>query len=334
MRSGLRVWAKGLLIGLLISTLVFGQVALYAQTTPTLNQTSSPQQVIPQLAQQAQVILPGHPQFADLLAKWQTHAAALGAAPQAFQAQPQGTPIPLAQGVTFVPFQGASNLNLVQIASGQLPAALLGLLQLPQGANLAGQPLPQSVAVGAMTGSLVLVLIDLTTGQVIAFIVCPASLIVTFTFFPVLVIVQVIIQLILFPTFAFPFPFFPWPFAFACPALPNALPVFVPVGSGAVLLTLTGAFELREGGATPFPPPSGQPSLLVKSLGPSLQYSLIAPGTLQLGFVGGSSTGRAKLPVNAPFRLLVQGGGKTACLQAQVVAFGFALQIVGTLHYN
>ena len=328
----LEVVARGLLIGLLSAALTFGpQTALLAQPTAP----SPPPSVIHQLAQQAQVVLPGHPQFGALLAQWQARAAALGlgATPQGLQAQPQATPIPLAQGATFVPFQGASEVNLAQVAQGQLPAALLGWLQLPPGARLAGQPLPPTVAVGAMHGSLVLVLIHVTTGQVIAFLVFPAAPIVAFTFFPALVIVQVVVQLIFLPAVGVPFPVFPWPWpvAFACPALPNALPVFAPVGSGAVLLTLPGAFELREGGPSPSP---SRPTLLVRSLGPALQFSLIAPGTLQLGFVGGSAAGQAKLPVGAPFRLLVQGGGKTACLQGTVSGWFFPAMITGTLYHN
>lgn len=300
-----------------------------AQAAAHPSQPMPPLQAVGQLAQQAQLVFPGDPRFEELHARWREQMPAV---PQALQAQPRGHPISLGRGITFFPFRSVESLDLRQIASGQIPAALLGVLQLPPGTKLGGHPLPPSVGVGAMHGSLVLVLFDLTTGTVIAFVLLPSSLILVFTFFPVLVVIQVLVHLIFVVPVGFPiFPFLP--VAFVCPALPNVLPVSVPVGSGVPLLSLPGAFEIREGSPSP-PPPTGLPALQIRSLGPAVQFSLLSAGGLQLGFLGGGATGTVRLPLGTPFRLLVQGGGKTACLQAVVLAFGFALQILGTIAHN
>jgi hypothetical protein len=291
------------------------------------------QQTVAVLAQQTQTILPTDPRFPALLTQFSARIGLSGPAlTGAFVSQ--GLAVPLGNGMSHTPLVSAEGLDVRQIASGQIPAALLGILTVPQGATLAGVALPQRVGVAAMTGSLVLVLIDLATGNVLAFLIVPEALILTFAFFPVFVVFQVIVQLVFIPTIFFPFPIFPiFPIFLACPALPNVAPITVAVGSGATLVTVQNGgnpvFQIREGLLL-----DPQPSLRIVSFGASLQYTLLSAGSLTFGFVGGGSTGRARLPLGIPFRLLVQGGGKTACLQAAVISFGFGLLISGTVAFN
>jgi hypothetical protein len=319
-----------------VSAVVLSLLLVYLTLSPALlikAQGQQPsQETVVLLAQQAQVIRPGDPRFSGLSTQFAARMGLSGhALAAAFLSGPLGSATQLGNGIVYYPLLSSQGLDMRLIAGGQQQTALLGILHLPQGATLAGGALPQRVGVAAMAGSLVLVLIDLTTGQIIAFISLPAALILAFFFFPVLIVIQVVVQLIFIPVIGFPFPIFP--IFLACPALPNMLPVHVTVGSGALLLSLPGAFELREGDISPFPAP-GQPTISVRSLGPSVQYSLLSPGTLQLGFIGGGATAKAELPISTPFRLLVQGGGKTACMQAVVIPFGFTLIISGTISYD
>jgi len=301
-------------------------VALGQSQTPT-------QQTVVVLAQQTQVILPGNPQFNALLSQFIARMGLSGPGlASAFLTGSPGTATSMGNGITFNSLASAEGLNMTLIANGQVQAALLGTLTVPSGATLAGIALPQRVGVAAMAGSLILVLIDLSSGNVLAFLILPSSLILTFVLFPVSVVVQVIVQFLFIPTILFPF--FPiFPVFLACPALPNTAPVSVSVGSGATLVTVNNGgnpvFQINEG--TLLDP---QPSLRIVSFGASLQYTLLSTVNLSFGFIGGSSTGRARLPIGVPFRLLVQGGGKTACLQAAVISFGFSLVISGTVAFN
>jgi len=316
-----------------ISAFLLSALLVYMTIGPALMvraQGEPSQQTVVLLAQQAQIVRPGDPRFPQLLSKFTSQVGMSGQAlAAAFLAEPLAQATQMGNGIIYYPLVSSQGMDMRLIASGQQQAALLGILEVPQGATLAGGALPQRLGIAAMAGSLIIVLIDLNTGQVIAFIILPAAIILAFLFFPVLIVIQVVVQLIFIPVIGFPFPIFP--IFLACPTLPNSMPISVAVGSGAPLLSLAGAFELRDGGFFGLPM---QPTLIIRSLGPALQYSLLSPGSLQLGFIGGGSLGRAALPVGVPFRLLVQGGGKTACLQAAVLSFFFTLQIVGTIFYN
>ncbi len=345
--------AKGLLIGVLSAALVFGgpfgpgslfpQMAIAQTPQPSQPpaQAGLPpeaQQVGQWLAQHARVIWPGDPQFALLHARWTQLVGAQGLAPQGLQAQPTGQPIALGSA-TFTPFAEAAQLNLSQLAQ-QGRAVLLGTLQLPAGAQLQGHPLPQQLVLGAMPGSLVIVILDPSAGTVIAFIWLPSFVLLWWPFFPPIYCVYLILYWVFLVVPGpgpgpgpWPWPWWPWPLpapGLGCPALPSNVPGTVSVGSGATLISLTGAFALREGGLDFM----GRPTILVQSLGPSLTFSSVSAGFVQWGAVGGSSTGRAKLPTSGPFRLLVQGGGKTACLQGTVSGWFFPAMITGTLYHN
>lgn len=313
----------------LLTVVVLSALLVFLTIQPDLLVAQAPQepnqQTVTLLAQQAQVILPTDPRFNGLLMQFSSRIGLSGPGlANAFLTSPQASPVSLGNGIVYYPLVSAQNLNMTQVANGQIQATLMGVMTVPQGATLGGTTLPQRLGVAAMTGSFVVVLIDLSTGAIIAFLILPDTLILSFLFFPAIIIIQVIVQLIFIPIF--PFIFFP--FFLACPALPNVLPVNVPVGSGAILVT-NPAFQIQEGGLFIM-----QPNLLIKSFGPSLQFTLMSVGSLQIGFIGGGSTGRARLPIGIPFRLLVQGGGKTACLQAAVISYLFGMVITGTLAYN
>jgi hypothetical protein len=284
--------------------------------------------VVQQLIQQAAVIRPSDPSFAALqqqfIVRVGLSSPALAAA---FQNSPHGQLQDYSGGMTYSPLAANQALDMKSVATGQMQSALLGVLQVPAGAHMGSISLPAQLGVAVMAGSFVVVLIDLTSGQIIAFILLPVSPILAVVFFPAFSVIQVVIGLILTtPTILFPFPI---PIPFACPGLPIIQPFNVQVGSGLPLVTVTNGsqplFQVSDGGLA---------QLRVTSFGPSLNFSLMGAGIFSFGILIGAGSSQVQIPFATAFRLLVQGGGKTACIQAIAFSFGFGAMLTGTAAHN
>jgi hypothetical protein len=101
----------------------------------------------------------------------------------------------------------------------------------------------------------------------------------------------------------------------ACSGLPIQFPFTVAIGSGAPIVSLPGVMQIKDAGFF-------FNALQIQSLGPALSFQRFTSfGSFTFGFIGSFST--ATLPYSSlgTFVLLVQGGGKTVCIQG-VVGFG------------
>lgn len=283
--------------------------------------------LVQQLIQQATIIGPGAPIFTSLQAQFTAWLGLSGMMLAAsFQSDARGMPQAYS-GMAYYLLASAQGLDMRSVASGQVQSALLGVLQVPMGAHLGGVSLPGQLGVAVMSGSFVIVLIDLATGQIIAFILLPVSPILAVVFFPSFLVIQVVVGLILTaPTFLFPFPI---PILFACPALPTVLPFNVQVGSGLPVVTVTNGsqplFQISDGGFG---------VLRISSFVPSLSFSVMATGLFSFGLIIGVGSSQERIPFGTSFRLLVQGGGKTACIQAVTFSFGFGAILTGIAAHN
>ncbi len=257
-----------------------------------------------------QVITPGSPQFAQLSAQIMAKLQAAGLA-QAL-AQAQATQIP--QGQNAAPLSTApQQINVQQL---QNTYVFTGVLQLTQNATVSGYTIPAGKYLTAIGEDPIFVLIDIFTGQIVVIIIVTTPPI--FTPFNLL--------LFFFGWFfspfpgPFPFPFpFPWPFPIVMPAvcsgLPNQFPFTVAIGSGAPIVSLAGVMQIQDAGWF-------FNALQIQSLGPALSFQRFTSfGLVQLGFIGAFSTATIPYTSLGTFLLLVQGGGKTVCVQG-VVGFG------------
>lgn len=255
-----------------------------------------------------QVIPPSSPQFAQMSAQIMAKLQAAGLA-QAL-AQAQATQVP--QGQNAAPLGTApQQINIQQIQNTYI---FTGVLQLNQNATVSGYTIPAGKYLTAIGEDPIFVLIDIFTGQIVVIIIVTTPPI--FTPFNLLLFFFGWF----FSPFPGPFPFpFPWPFPIvmptACSGLPNQFPFNVAVGSGAPIVNLVGVMQIKDAGWF-------FNALQVQSLGPTLSFQRYTSfGSFQFGFIGSFST--ASLPYSSlgTFVLLVQGGGKTVCMQG-VVGFG------------
>ncbi len=75
--------------------------------------------------------------------------------------------------------------------------------------------------------------------------------------------------------------------------------------------------------------------LKLSSSGPALFYTvMVGSGATQIGFLFGAGSTGVRVPVGEPFRLLVTGGERTACVQAITWSFGFGAVLVGLAAHN
>lgn len=257
-----------------------------------------------------QVITPGSPQFAQMSMQIMVKLQAAGLA-QAL-AQAQATQIP--QGQNAAPLSTApQQINIQQVKNTYV---FTGVLQLTQNATVSGYTIPAGKYLTAIGEDPIFVLIDIFTGQIVVIIVvtCPPI----FTPFDLL--------LFFFGWFfapapgPWPFPYpFPWPFPIvmpaACSGLPNQFPFTVAIGSGTPIVSLTGVMQIKDAGWF-------FNALQIQSLGPALTFQRYTSlGSIAWGFIGSFSTATIPYSSLGTFLLLVQGGGKTVCIQG-VVGYG------------
>ncbi len=263
-----------------------------------------------------QVITPGSPQFAQMSLQIMAKLQAAGLT-QAL-AQAQATTVP--QGQNAAPLSTApQQINIQEI---QNTYVFTGVLQLNQNATVSGYTIPAGKYLTAVGEDPIFVLIDIFTGQIVVIIIVTTPPI--FTPFNLL--------LFFFGWFfspfpgPFPFPYpFPWPFPIvmpaACSGLPFQAPFTVAIGSGAPIVSLAGVMQVKDAGFF-------FNALQIQSLGPALSFQRFTSfGSIGLGLIGSFSTASIPYSSLGTFVLLVQGGGKTACIQGVVsfgTVFGFA----------
>jgi hypothetical protein len=261
-----------------------------------------------------QVIAPGSMQFFQLSAQLLPLLNAAGLGQALAQAQGMAAAPGQPQALGTAPQQ----INIQEV---QNRCEFVGVMRTDRTANVSGATLPAGTYLQAFcqVNPYLVVIIDVFTGQIVVIIV-----VVPPPFFTPISIILFIFGWF-FPTpgpFPFPWPYphpFPWPFPVmlpaACSGLPVQNPFSVPIGSGASIVAIPGVMNIRDAGVF-------FNALAVQSLGPSLSFQRITSlFSIQIGFIGSFST--AALPYSAlgTFVLLVQGGGKTACIQG-VVGFG------------
>ncbi len=263
-----------------------------------------------------QVITPGSAQFAQMSAQIMAKLQAAGLA-QAL-AQAQATQVPPGQNAA--PLSTApQQINIQQIQNTYI---FTGVLQLNQNATVSGYTIPAGKYLTAIGEDPIFVLIDIFTGQIVVIIIVTTP--------PIFTPFNLLLFFLgwFFSPFPGPFPFpfpFPWPFPImmpaACSGLPNQFPFNVAIGSGAPIVSLPGVMQIKDAGWF-------FNALQVQSLGPALSFQRFTSfGGITIGFIGSFST--ASLPYTSlgTFVLLVQGGGKTVCIQGVVnfgSVFGFA----------
>lgn len=254
------------------------------------------------------VIPPGSPQFAQMSAQIMAKLQVAGLS-QAL-AQAQATTIP--PGQQAAPLGTApQQINIQQI---QNTYVFTGVLNLDRPATVSGYQVPAGKYLTAVGEDPIFVLIDIFTGQIVIIII-----VITPPIFSPFDIIIFIYGWFFMPTpWPFPYPF-PWPFPIilpvACSGLPVQSPFTVAIGSGASVVSLPGVMTIKDAGWF-------FNALQIQSLGPSLSFQRFSSfGAIQFGFIGSFST--ASIPYSAlgTFVLLVQGGGKTACVQG-VASFG------------
>ncbi len=295
--------------------------------SPGVHGQSDPGTLIQQLIRQAWVIGPADLGFPllqqELLARTGLSGPALAAA---LQAGPYASPQALGSW-TYYPLLSAQEGDLRRVAARHLPSLLLGLLSGPMRLGNAQLPATVGVAVFASSFAFAVALVELSGGQPVAFVLLPASPLIAAPFtISDLLIVQVLVGVIQ-STPAPPL----FPVALACPSLPQQFPFSVQVGSGLPLLVVTDAagavlFQVSDGGLG---------ILRLSSSGPVLFYTLtLGSGATQIGFLFGAGSSLVRVPVGEPFRLVVAGGERRACLQAITWSFSFGAVLIGLAAHN
>jgi hypothetical protein len=160
-------------------------VATAAPLVPVVRAQSSDMNVlVQQLNQQASVIGPTDPSFASLQQQFGAQMGMSGAMlAAAFQAAPQGAGQSYS-GVNYFPLASAQNLDVRSVAAGQTPAALLGVLQFTASVRMGSMVLPTQLGIAVMSSPFAVVLIDLATGQIVAFVLLSITPILAVTFVP------------------------------------------------------------------------------------------------------------------------------------------------------
>jgi hypothetical protein len=208
------------------------------------------------------------------------------------------------------------------------------MLTLPANAVMNGAPIPagqygvavmnggaagmmtDSASSGAAFGSLVIVLINFSTGGCFGFFWFP-----TITYFPFwfpvfspVFVFQIVIQVVFpFPFFFPGFPIFPGipGGAVSCPALPNVTPFSVTIGAPFETILSTPAFTITELGYSG----AGGALVRVQSLGPALSVQAVGSFSSQFVTVFPLSSVTFNV-ISTSFVLRVDGGGSTGCVSA------------------
>lgn len=288
----------------------------YVGTPPNCVPVGQPPTQPPSGFSVQQVITPGSPQFAQMSGQIMAKLQAAGLA-QAL-AQAQATQVP--QGQNAAPLSTApQQISIEQIQNTYI---FTGVLNLDRPATVSGYTIPAGKYLTAIGEDPIFVLIDIFTGQIVVIIIVTVPPI--FTPFNLLIFFFGWFFSPFPGPFPFPFPF-PWPFPIvmpaACSGLPNQFPFTVAIGSGAPIVSLPGVVQIKDAGWF-------FNALQIQSLGPALSFQRFTSfGSFAFGFIGSFST--ASLPYSSlgTFVLLVQGGGKTVCIQGVVnfgTVFGFA----------
>ncbi len=260
-----------------------------------------------------QVITPGSPQFMQLSAQLMPLLQMAGLSQALAQAQGAAAGQPQALGTA------PQQINIQEV---QNRCELLGVMRTDRTASVSGVTLPAGTYLQAFcqVNPYLVVIIDVFTGQIVVIIVVLPP--------PVFTPISFIIFIYgwFFPALPGPYPFpwpypypFPWPFPVtlpaACTGLPVQNPFSVPIGSGASIVNIPGVVNIKDAGFF-------FNSLAVQSLGPSLSFQRITSlFSIQFGFIGSFSTATLPYSTLGTFVLMVQGGGKTVCIQG-VVGFG------------
>jgi hypothetical protein len=300
----------------------------------------TPSSPFAQIVTQGQAILPNDARFAVLAsqfyatlgmnqqavaAKLQAHAALQGLLPQ------------LVQGAQFSLLPEVQNVDLNKAVLDQGQTLLLGTLTLPSNAVLNGALLNagiygvavmnggsaglmmDSAAASWSGGGFVIVLINLTTGNIVAFMYFPVVSFfpIYFPFFSPVYVFQIVIQFTaLTPVIFFPFPFpnpNPGPVPqITCGPMPNPTPFNVTLGGGSDLLLSTSKFTITELGIGP----NGGTLVKVQSLG----YAMIVQSStiVTTKFFSLAPFGHVTIEVisSPSFIIKVESAGQTGCVQA------------------
>lgn len=325
MRNG-----RSIAVGRVLILLIWGgMLTLLPAPSPSVQAQPDPATLAQQLIRQAWVIGPSDLGFAplsqELLARTGLSGPALAAA---LQAGPHAPPKALSSW-TYWALLSAQGVDLRQVAAGQVPSVLLGLVRGPAGARLGSVPLPQPLGVVAFASSVAfaVALLDLSSGQAVAFVLLPASPLAAAPFFVSdLLVIQVLVGVI---QSAPTVPIFPA--ALACPALAVQFPFSVQVGSGLPLVTVADStgqmlFQISDGGLG---------VLRLSSSGPVLFSAMTTgSGATSIGFLFGAGSSAVRIPVGEPFRLVVTGAERTACVQGIEYSFGFGAVLLGVAAHN
>lgn len=314
----------------IIVLMIFGLVVALAPTSSLVVQAQlDPGTLAQQLIRQAWVIGPTDLGFVplrqELLARTGLSETALAAA---LQAGPHAPPLAVGS-FTYWALLEAQGVDLRQVATRQVSYLVLGVLRGPHSTRLGSIPLPQTFGVVVFASSLAfaLAVVDFSSGQVVAFVLLPVSPVLAASFsISDLLMIQVLVGVIQStPTV----PVFPG--AVACPSLAVQFPFSVQVGSGLPLVTVTDSqgqmlFQISDGGLG---------VLRLSSAGPVLFSAMTtSAGATSIGFLFGAGSSTVRIPVGEPFRLVVTGGEKTACVQAIVYPLGFGAVLLGLAAHN
>jgi len=193
-KDGCRDFAVSLTLNAGERKQINAQLSCNSGNVPQAPRPAQPQDPTRQLAGQGQVIGPTHPQFGGLATEFY---ATLGLDSPTIAAKLQS--LPIGAGEKSAVFPELQQLNLTQVLQGQKQAILLGRFALPTAASFGGVQLPaghygvaimNDGAAPALDGTsnafhigFSIVLINLYTGNVVAFLYFPASLFWLFLFF-------------------------------------------------------------------------------------------------------------------------------------------------------
>ncbi|OGF53842.1 MAG: hypothetical protein A2Z21_10355 [Candidatus Fraserbacteria bacterium RBG_16_55_9] len=313
-------------------------ILLFALASPfTSNNSVNARQAAAQ--SQFEIVFPDDATFPELETKLQEKSKLTGSAwVEEFKKQPI-----LARVRTSTGLQGTlfpNSVATINVLTGQVPFILYGTIEIPAGAKLGQKDFSGSYGIVLFSEPFVIALIDLTTGDVKAFVVVPAQgqtiplFSLPLSLFSPLWVFQVLASLI---TVAAPAPPAPVPPpapqlpAPSCPKeLPNKSNVNLPLNAAAAIISAkdSSGAALFEVSVTP------PGSLTVQSFGASLQFTYTTALERRLGFIIGPGSQSVSLSVEVPFVLFVTNGTKSACLEATPKLANGVVTLTGTLSTN
>jgi hypothetical protein len=314
------------------------QVIVPGQNFPT-----NPNSPLGQITAQAQSILPSDSRFAVLASQFY---ATLGMDAQAVAQKLQNNAVlqsilpQLSQGAQFALLPEVQNVDLNKAVLQEGKTLLLGTLSIPTNAVIGGTLLaPGIYGVAAMnggsagmmmdsaggngyTGGFVIVLINYSTGNVVAFVYFPVA-----SFFPVffpvfspIYVFQIVLQITVSVSFVYPFPF-PFPFPnpnpgpvpqITCGPMPNPTPFNVTLGNGFDTLLATPKFTITELGIGP----NGGTLVKVQSLGYATAVHSATIVTSKFFTLAAFGHVTIEVVSSPSFILKAESAGQTGCVQA------------------